>query len=248
MKAKRYLLPLLLLMLTCALAACGGSASGNAVPTPDQVALATAAPTAAVATITPRPTETPSATPSPTRTPSHDGDAYGDTDVNCDGHEHAAQPVIGRVHARAELSWQRHRYRAEAAARRELPARISHPTVRGPQAVRPADGAEWPKARDRLAGDRLQPRLHPACAIPDHRAVRGLRGRICPQRLHRLPARLSRPRQVGRAGERRIWLARLHHRRAERSRIGEALHQRRPEPDRHVGPLDGRAASPCAPW
>ena len=49
-------------------------------------------------------------------------------------------------------------------------------------------------AGDRLAGDHLQPRLHPARRLPHDRALRGLRGRLCPQRLHRLPARLPRPR------------------------------------------------------
>ena len=62
----------------------------------------------------------------------------------------------------AELSRQRDRDRTEARGRRELPALRRFVPVRGAEDVRAADRAQRHAARDRLAGDHLQPRLHPA--------------------------------------------------------------------------------------
>ena len=62
----------------------------------------------------------------------------------------------------------------------ELPALHRFLPLRGAETVRPADGAQRDAACDRLAGDRLQPRLHPARAIPDDRALRRLRGWLSP--------------------------------------------------------------------
>ena len=146
------------------------------------------------------------------------------------------------------LSRQRHRDRAEASGRGELPALSRFVPLRGVEAVRPADGAQRDAAGDRLAGDRLQPRLHPAGAVPDHRALRRVRGWVRPQRLRRFSARLPRSRQIGRECVRGVRLARLHDRRAECAVIRQAVRGRRSRTASGCGATPWAATSHCVPW
>ena len=241
MRLSRYItLVVLAGVLALILSACGARTRPDeetAIARAPTVALPTATPQRiATSTVAPTATPRPTASRTPTATPTQHSDRVADCD--CDGH--AAESALDRVYARAGVSRKRNRDRTEAPGRGELPALSRFVPLRGTEAVRAADGAQRDAACDRLAGDHLQPRLYPAGAIPDDRALRRVRGWIRSQRLHRLSARLPRPRSIGRECVRGVWLARLHHRRAERHRVAQALSRRRPQPDRDVGPLDGR--------
>ena len=164
-----------------------------------------------------------------------------------DADRDAAESALGGLHARADVSGQRHRHRADAAAgRATTSATCASYLSEGLKIYALLTVPNGDEAGDRLAGDRLQPRLHPARAVPHHRTLRRLRGRVRAQRLHRLPARLSRARQARKARPSGGYGSPgLHDRRAQRGRVDEALRGRRPEPHRHVGPLDGRPHHPA---
>ena len=164
-------------VLVLILSACGARTR------PDEDAAIARAPTVALPTATPQRIATSTVAPSATPRPHgfanthRDADQHSDRVADRDCHGHAAESALDRVYARTGVSRKRHRGRTEAPGRGELPALPRFLPLRGTEAVRAPDGAQWDAACDRLAGDHLQPRLYPARRIPDDRPpLQRLRG------------------------------------------------------------------------